>query len=112
MRIDGYSPVPLDRPTRPGGAVAPYRDSQRAAELQREPIASDAVELPRTPPLRQVEPASRSGELQLSYASARHTQPNDPPLSSQAARALASYTATAMHRDVDADEVVGLDLYA
>ncbi|MFC3606449.1 hypothetical protein [Stutzerimonas tarimensis] len=112
MRIDGHSSYPLDRPARPGGAVAPYRDSQRAVEIQREAPASDAPELPRRPLLRQVEPATASSELQQGYAAARHERAYEQPLSSVAARALASYTSTAMHRDVDANEVLGLDLYA
>ncbi|MBA1274303.1 hypothetical protein [Stutzerimonas azotifigens] len=122
MRIDGSSSsYPLDRPVRPGGAVTPYRESQRHAELQREQLPANSASqgLERIAQPRQVNAATDGATVDSDYFPARLAQPHfdpgdsDRPLSSRAAQALASYSSTAsLSTDLDANEVLGLDLYA
>ncbi|WP_028239932.1 hypothetical protein [Stutzerimonas azotifigens] len=120
MRIDGLSTsaYPLERPARPGSAVTPYRESQRAVEEQRQQPAADSTAasqgFEREPYIRQPDPSQPGAELQNEYFPARFVQePVERPLTSRAAQALASYSTTAsLARDIDANEVLGLDLYA
>ncbi|MBU3057686.1 hypothetical protein [Pseudomonas indica] len=113
MRIDGFtSSYPLDRSPRPGSAVTPYRESQREIEERREqPTPTSASQgFEQTPQLRRVQPGSASGEsLPVPV-----NEPTDrSAMTSRAAQALASYSTTASFAsDVDAPEVLGLDLYA
>ena len=113
MRIDGsiasYSP---DRGPRSGTAVTPYREAQRAIEERREqpalPASSQGFEqLPQT---RRVQAAGAGGD-------SLPVRPQDlghqPALSSRAAQAIASYNDTATFaNESDAQQVLGLDLYA
>ncbi|MCY1280278.1 hypothetical protein D9M70_290610 [compost metagenome] len=103
MRIDGFSSsYSLDRSARTGTAVAPYREVQKEAEPRREA------------PQPTVAPATRAASggddrLPVSLDSVTYQR----PLSSHATQALASYSSTASYStEVDALEVLGLDLYA
>ncbi|UVE16728.1 hypothetical protein NVV93_14120 [Pseudomonas sp. LS44] len=103
MRIDSSpsASYSLNRGAPAGTAVTPYREVSKGAETRREPTepvllkpsnsAASSDRFPATP-----EP--------LTY---------QRPLNSHAAQALASYSITASYvSDVDALEVLGLDLYA
>lgn len=109
MRIDGYSSYPLDRPTRPGSAVTPYRETQRTVEREREqqPAQAATQGYERQPQIRQVFAASSGADVPASYLDREA-----PGVPRQVAQALASYATTAAHQDIDANEVLGLDLYA
>lgn len=113
MRIDGsiasYSP---DRGPRSGTAVTPFREAQREIEERREqpaaPASSQGFE--QTPQARRVQ-ASSAGTDSLP------ARPQDlgyqRALNSRAAQAIASYSSTATFAsESDAQQVLGLDLYA
>ncbi|KRW59337.1 hypothetical protein [Pseudomonas sp. TTU2014-080ASC] len=113
MRIDSFiSSYTPERSPRPGSAVTPFREAQREVEARREQPAAPAstqgfesVAQPRT-----VEASNASVEM----LSTRQTDNlYQPPLHNRAAQALASYATTASFvSDLDAHEVMGLDLYA
>lgn len=118
MRIDvNTSSYPLDRSARPGSAVTPFREVQRADELRREQAAPGSASqgFERVAQERRVEQGSLSSEAYQRLAE-RQQGLNDVyerPLTSKVALALASYGSTAgMTSDVDANEVLGLDLFA
>jgi hypothetical protein len=114
MRIDGYSTsYSLDRGSRSGTAVTPYREAQREIEMQREQPAapSSSQGLEQQPQIRRVE-ASNANTDSLP-ARAQNTSYVQPALNNRAAQALASYSTTASYAsEYDAQEVLGLDLYA
>ncbi|MHA6494288.1 hypothetical protein ACX0MV_13705 [Pseudomonas borbori] len=113
MRIDASIPsFAPDRGPRSGTAVTPYREAQREVEARREqpvsPAGSQGFE--QTPQLRRVQASSSSADSlpvrvqDLDY---------QPAVSNRAAQAIASYSSTAAFASaVDAQEVLGLDLYA
>lgn len=119
MRLDGFFPsvYPLDRPAPRGGSVVPYRDSERAAEKAYEAgiepgsaLESTYEHLGRPQPSETVEQSSKApGD----FLPSRFEALMERPLSSRAAQALQSYGTTASFTaDLDANEVLGLDLYA
>lgn len=117
MRIEGLpTPYIPDRTARQSSAVSPYRESQRAveSELERQQAQSTQSNAERATPPRPVVQAEAPADLGDSYYPARFAlQADERPLTSRAAQALASYTTTAgLVRDLDANEVLGLDLYA
>lgn len=113
MRIDGsIAPYSPDRGPRSGTAVTPFREAQREVEARREQPAAPASTqgFEQTPQTRRVEASSASVDSlparirDLSYQQA---------LSSRAAQAIASYSTTAAYaNDADAQQVLGLDLFA
>lgn len=119
MRLNGLAPsaYPIERVPQRENAPVPYRESERAAEQAREVIVTPANQANAT-----YEHLSRSNKSDSTdYASvvsgdfmpARFEAMMERPLSSRAALALQSYGATASFSpDVDAHEVLGLDLYA
>ncbi|WP_068829322.1 hypothetical protein [Pseudomonas sp. BMS12] len=114
MRIDGFtSSYPLDRNPRPGSAVTPLRESQREVEERREQpsstSASQGFEQVAQP--RRVQAGAASSENLPARSQDAYTQPRN--LSARANQALAAYGNTASYTsDLDASEVLGLDLYA
>lgn len=118
MRIDGYasSSYPLDRGSRPGTAVTPYREVQREEEARREQPATPSTTqgLESTPQIRRVQAGSASSDsLPVRVQEYLGGSANSRSLSNRAAQALASYDTTArLLDDVDSQEVLGLDLYA
>jgi hypothetical protein len=117
MRIDGYTfPYTVDRPSRQGTAIAPYRDVSRGDGLRREDAASTAAsqEFDSVAQPRQVEQAkTASASNNHSPPIVRYSESYERPLTSRAAQALASYSTTASYAsELDANEVLGLDLYA
>ncbi len=118
MRIDGYasSSYPLDRGSRPGTAVTPYREVQREEEARREQPATPSTSqgLESTPQLRRVQAGNPSSDsLPVRVQDYLGASSNARTLSSRATLALASYDSTArLLDDVDSQEVLGLDLYA
>lgn len=118
MRLDANtSSYPVDR-ARPGSAVTPFREVQRNDELRREqPAPSSASQgFERTAQARQVEQGGLPGEAYQRLAEQRQQNLKDVyerPLTSKVAQALASYGSTAsMTANLDAHEVLGLDLFA
>jgi hypothetical protein len=113
MRIDGFTPSYLpDRSARAGAAVTPYREAQREIEARREQPASPASSqgLEQTPQVRKVDGGNASSD---SLSARLQDQRYQPALNNRAAQALASYNATASFAvDADAQQVMGLDLYA
>jgi hypothetical protein len=113
MRIDGftasYSP---DRSSRPGAAVTPFRDAQREIEASREqpaaPASSQGLEI--VAQARKVEASNAS----IDNLPTRMQDPlYQPQLNNRAAQALAAYSTTAgFASEMDAQQVMGLDLYA
>ncbi|MBO3274795.1 hypothetical protein [Pseudomonas schmalbachii] len=95
MRIDAANSLTLDRAPRPGRVVTPVREVQ--GEYQ--PVARE--------PRR-----AESGSYRLPV-SLRDEFDQQRPLDNRAAQALASYASTAsLSVDIDAPEVLGIDLYA
>jgi hypothetical protein len=116
MRIDSSSSLyPLDRPARSNGVSTSYREVKAVDEIQdavrsdegapsanASYAASNAAQAPQAP---------QSDYLPAVYREAGERYQS--PMSARAAQALASYGSTAnMTRNLDANEVVGLDLYA
>ncbi|HEX5843715.1 MAG TPA: hypothetical protein VFY62_14660 [Pseudomonas sp.] len=113
MRIDGFIPsYSPDRSPRPGSAVTPFREAQREIEQRREqpasPASSQGFESVAQP--RKVDASNASSDsLPARLADQRY----QPALSNRAAQAIASYSSTAnFPTDSDAQQVLGLDLYA
>ncbi|OHC29213.1 MAG: hypothetical protein A3J71_01110 [Pseudomonadales bacterium RIFCSPHIGHO2_02_FULL_60_43] len=113
MRIDGFtSSYSPDRSARPGSAVTPFREAQREIEERREQPASPASTQGFEPvaQTRKVEAGNASSD---SLSSRLQDQLYQPPLNNRAAQALASYSSTASFAsEADAQQVMGLDLYA
>lgn len=119
MRIDGFaSSYPLDRGARPSSANNAYREVQRDQELRREQPApaSGSQGFESVPQPRQVQnalAARESNNDQLPSRAREFVDGYQRPMSGRVAQALASYGSTAnMVSEVDATEVLGLDLYA
>ncbi len=114
MRIDGYLPsYSPDRGPRSGTAVTPYREAQRELEAQREQPAAPASSqgLEQAPQIRRVQASSSNTDSLPTRSQDLGYQ--QPTLSNRAAQALASYSTTAAYAsEYDAQEVLGLDLYA
>ncbi|MDD2159722.1 hypothetical protein N1078_03920 [Pseudomonas sp. MIL19] len=113
MRIDGFtSSYSPDRSSRPGSAVTPFREAQREIEARREqPVSPSSTQgFEQVAQARKVE-ASNSSSNNL--PARLQDQLYQPPLNNRAAQALASYNATASFAsEADAEQVMGLDLYA
>ncbi len=113
MRIDGSIPsYSLDRNPRPGTAVTPFREAQREVEQRREQPVSPATSqgLEQTAQLRRVQASTGSND---SLPARLKDLDYQPALSSRAAQAIASYSSTAaLVAESDAQQVLGLDLYA
>lgn len=113
MRIDGnIAPYSPDRGPRSGTAVTPYREANREAEVKREQPAPTAGTqgFEQTPQIRRVQQSNASTD---SFPVRTLDSTYQPAMSSRAAQAIASYSSTAAFvRDVDAQQVLGLDLYA
>jgi hypothetical protein len=113
MRID--SPISfssLDRGGRAGAAVTALRDVQRDIEQRREqpalPASSQGFEA--VAQTRRVQASSASTD---NFPARLQEQPSQRALTSRAQQALASYGSTAgFSSQTDAQEVLGLDLYA
>lgn len=119
MRIDGFSSAyPLDRGARQSPASTAYREVQRDQELRREQPSSaagtqgfDSVPQPRQ--VEVVRSARENNNDQLPTRAREFLDSYERPLSNRVVQALASYGSTAnMVSDIDASEVLGLDLYA
>lgn len=114
MRIDGsIAPYSPDRGPRSGTAVTPYREAPREAETRREqPAAVGATQgFEPTPQIRRVQ-ASSEGE-QSRAMQAQDLVYQQPAISNRASQAIASYSTTAQFiTESDAQQVLGLDLYA
>tara|TARA_R100000541_G_scaffold3093_3_gene10128 strand:+ start:39863 stop:40225 length:363 start_codon:yes stop_codon:yes gene_type:complete len=119
MRLNGLAPsaYPIERPAHPGSAPVPYRESERAAEQARESIVTPGSQADST-----YEHLARGGKSQSAdygsvisgdFMPARFEAMMERPLTSRATQALQSYGTTASFTaDLDAHEVLGLDLYA
>jgi hypothetical protein len=113
MRIDSpTSFCSLDRGGRAGIAVTPLRDVQRDIEQRREqpalPASSQGFEV--VPQARRVQASNASSD---SLPARLQDQPIQRGLTNRANQALASYGSTAgFNNQTDAQEVLGLDLYA
>ena len=115
MRLNGFVPssYPLDRAAQRSSAPVPYRDSQKVLEQP-----GEAVAVPANPTYEHL--AKHSGEavgavpaMSNDFLPARFEATMERPLTNRAAHALASYSSTASFGgDIDAHEVLGLDLYA
>lgn len=116
MRIDGFtSSYSPDRSARPGSAVTPFREAQREVEERREQPASPASTqgFEQVAQARKVEASNASNASSDSLPSRLQDQLYQPPLNNRAAQALASYSSTASFAsETDAQQVLGLDLYA
>lgn len=114
MRLDGFSSsYSLDRTSRPGSAVTPYREAQREVEQRREqpapPSATQGYEQIAQP--RRVQAGNPSSDSLPARYQDTFTQQRG--LSARANQALAAYGSTASYTEqLDASEVLGLDLYA
>lgn len=113
MRIDGSIPsYSLDRGPRSGTAVTPFREAQREIEQRREQPATLATSqgLEQAAQLRRVQASSGSTD---SLPARLNDSIYQSGLSSRAAQAIASYSSTAsLIAEPDAQQVLGLDLYA
>jgi hypothetical protein len=119
MRLNGLAPsaYPIERPAHPGSTPVPYRESERAAEQARESIVTPASQADST-----YEHLARGGKSQSAdsgsvisgdFMPSRFEAMMERPLTSRATQALQSYGTTAgFTADLDAHEVLGLDLYA
>ena len=120
MRLNGLAPsaYPLERPAQPGSAPVPYRESERAAEQARESIVTPAGQADSTyEHLSRRSSKSESTDygsvISGDFMPARFEAMMERPLTSRATQALQSYGSTASFTaDLDAHEVLGLDLYA
>ena len=119
MRLNGLAPsaYPFERAPQRGGAPVPYRESERAAEQAREAIVTPVSQTEFTyehlsRPTRS-ESADDASVISGDFMPARFEAMMERPLTSRASQALQSYGSTASFTaDLDAHEVLGLDLYA
>lgn len=113
MRIDSpTSFISPDRGSRAGAAVTPLRDVQRDIEQRREqpalPASSQGFEA--VAQVRRVQASNASSD---NFPARLQEQLSQRGLTNRAQQALASYGSTAgFSNQVDAQEVLGLDLYA
>ena len=119
MRLNGLAPsaYPIERPAQSGRAPVPYRESERAAEQPRESIVtpSSAAEATYEQLSRRTKSESTDYASVISgdFMPARFEAMMERPLTSRASQALQSYGTTASFTvDLDANEVLGLDVYA
>ncbi len=116
MRIDGFNTYSLDRPSRPSTAVTPFREVRREDEVREGPEGTSTSQgLEREAQMRQVAPSNALQAYgQESLPQAAYTaETYQRPLNARAAQALASYGSTEqMTRNLDAEQILGLDLYA
>lgn len=119
MRLNGLAPTayPIERPTQPGSAPVPYRESERAAEQARESIVTPASQAESTyehlSRRHKSESTDYGSVISGDFMPARFEAMMERPLTSRATQALQSYGSTASFTaDVDTHEVLGLDLYA
>lgn len=119
MRLNGFVPsaYPIDRPAQPGSAPVPYRESERAAQQARESIVTSATQAESTYEHLSRRSKSESTDygsvISGDFMPARFEAMMERPLNSRAVQALQSYGTTAsFSADLDAQEVLGLDLYA
>ncbi|WP_313053782.1 hypothetical protein [Pseudomonas lopnurensis] len=114
MRVEGSYPIPYtsDRSARTGRAADGYGETQRMAQAQRGVDSHDGQDY--QPQAERPQQRVNQSALVERYAAFRYTDPQpERPLSSRVAQALASYTTTAgFSAELDATEVLGLDLYA
>lgn len=114
MRLDGFSSsYSLDRSSRPGSAVTPYREAQREVEQRREqptpPSSTQGFEQVAQP--RRVQAGNPSSDSLPARLQDNFTQQRG--FSAKANQALAAYGDTASYTEErDASEILGLDLYA
>lgn len=119
MRLNGLAPsaYPIERVPQRENVPVPYRESEKAAEQARESIVAPASQadstyehLVRRP---QSEPTDAISAVPGDFMPARFEAMMERPLTSRATQALQSYGTTAsFSADLDAHEVLGLDLYA
>jgi hypothetical protein len=113
MRIDGFTPTYLpDRSPRGGASVTPFREAQREIEERREQPASPASTqgLEQAPQMRTVQASTGSSD---NLPARQQNQLYQPQLNNRASQAIASYSTTASFAsEGDAQQVLGLDLYA
>lgn len=119
MRLNGLAPYayPIERPAQPGSAPVPYRESEKAAEQARESIVTPSSQSESTYEHLARRPQSESTDygsvISGDFMPARFEAMMERPLTSRATQALQSYGTTAsFSADLDANEVLGLDLYA
>ena len=119
MRLNGLAPsaYPIERHAPPGSAPVPYRESERAAEQARESIVTPAGQADSTYGHLSRHSKSESTDygsvISGDFMPARFEAMMERPLTSRATQALQSYGTTASFTaDLDAHEVLGLDLYA
>ncbi|RMH92786.1 hypothetical protein EA797_07100 [Stutzerimonas zhaodongensis] len=119
MRLNGLAPAPfpIERPAQPGSAPVPYRESERAAEQARESIITPASQAESTYEHLSRRSKSESTDygsvISGDFMPSRFEAMMERPLTSRATQALQSYGSTASFTaDLDAHEVLGLDLYA
>lgn len=119
MRLNGLAPsvYPLERPAQPGSAPVPYRESERAADQARQSIVTPSSETESTyehlSRRHKSESTDYGSVISGDFMPARFEAMMERPLTSRATQALQSYGSTASFTaDLDANEVLGLDLYA
>jgi len=114
MRIDGFTSPTLHRGPRTGTAVTPFRDVQREIEQRREPSTrtADATNTQNSDPIATARRVLASNPANDSVTPRAQNAYQHHALTSHAAQALASYTSTASFGEANAQEVLGLDLYA
>lgn len=119
MRLNGLAPsaYPIERVSQRENAPVPYGESERVAERARESIVTSSTQAESAPE----DGAQGTKSESIDYGSvisgdfmpARFEAMMERPLSSRATLALQSYGTTAtFSADLDAHEVLGLDLYA
>lgn len=119
MRLNGLAPsaYPVERSAQRGSAPVPYRESERAADQAREFTVTPASQADSTyehlSRRTRNEPTDYASVVSGDFMPARYEAMMERPLTSRAAQALQSYGTTASFSvDIDAHEVLGLDLYA
>ncbi|MCQ4307552.1 hypothetical protein NA645_06035 [Pseudomonas stutzeri] len=119
MRLNGFAPsaYPIEYVPQRENVPVPYRESEKAVEQARQSIISPADQadptyehLVRRP---QNEPTDYTSVVPGNFMPSRFEAMMERPLTSRATQALQSYGTTAsFNADLDAHEVLGLDLYA
>lgn len=119
MRLNGFasSAYPIEYVPQRENVPVPYRESEKAVEQARRSSISPADQtdstyehLARRP---QNEPTDYISAVPGDFMPSRFEAMMERPLTSRATQALQSYGTTAsFNADLDAHEVLGLDLYA
>nr|WP_272887371.1 hypothetical protein [Stutzerimonas stutzeri] len=119
MRLNGLAPsaYPIERVSPRENAPVPYRESEKAAEQARKSNVIPAGQADSTyehlSRRTQSEPTDYTSVVSGDFMPARFEAMMERPLTNRAAQALQSYGTTAsFSADIDAHEVLGLDLYA